>query len=206
MPSLQLLETGFPLLQVQLSCYGDAIGGDLKALKSFLDNKLSGKYFKWFWHYNFCKCIHKQHLVLPVARMRNRQSMLLEYLQLCTIAMLEHLRFHPAGAISGLHLLPIYPSSGDGGFAPLTYQDVDPKFGTWDDVKKPWAQSMTCRWSAWSITFRLPPRSSKTTWQRVISQSSGTCSLIGTSSGEVGFCLSPSASALLQLCQAFRVF
>ncbi|DBA93715.1 TPA: hypothetical protein ACH3X3_013784 [Trebouxia sp. C0006] len=66
--------------QVQLSCYGDAIGGDLKALKSFLDNKLSG-------------------------------------------------------AISGLHLLPIYPSSGDGGFAPLTYQDVDPKFGTWDDVK-----------------------------------------------------------------------
>lgn len=40
-----------------------------------------------------------------------------------------------AGAISGLHLLPIYPSSGDGGFAPLTYQDVDPKFGDWEDVK-----------------------------------------------------------------------
>ena len=34
-----------------------------------------------------------------------------------------------------MHLLPIYPSSGDGGFAPLTYQDVDPKFGTWEDVK-----------------------------------------------------------------------
>lgn len=66
--------------QVQLSCYGDAVGGNLKALKSFLDNKVSG-------------------------------------------------------AISGVHLLPIYPSSGDGGFAPLTYQDVDPKFGTWDDVK-----------------------------------------------------------------------
>lgn len=40
-----------------------------------------------------------------------------------------------AGAVSGLHLLPIYPSSGDGGFAPLTYQDVDPRFGTWEDVK-----------------------------------------------------------------------
>lgn len=40
-----------------------------------------------------------------------------------------------AGAISGLHLLPVYPSSGDGGFAPLTYQDVDPKFGDWEDVK-----------------------------------------------------------------------
>ena len=40
-----------------------------------------------------------------------------------------------AGPITGLHLLPIYPSSGDGGFAPLTYQDVDPRFGTWEDVK-----------------------------------------------------------------------
>jgi len=27
-----------------------------------------------------------------------------------------------AGAIGGLHLLPAYPSSGDGGFAPITYQ------------------------------------------------------------------------------------
>lgn len=66
--------------QVQLSCYGDSIGGDLKTLKSFLDTNVKG-------------------------------------------------------AISGLHLLPIYPSSGDGGFAPLTYQEVDPRFGTWEDVK-----------------------------------------------------------------------
>ena len=27
-----------------------------------------------------------------------------------------------AGVIGGVHLLPIYPSSGDGGFAPLTYK------------------------------------------------------------------------------------
>ena len=26
------------------------------------------------------------------------------------------------GVVAGLHLLPIYPSSGDGGFAPLTYK------------------------------------------------------------------------------------
>lgn len=30
-------------MQVQLSCYGDAVGGNLRALKSFLDNKVSGK-------------------------------------------------------------------------------------------------------------------------------------------------------------------
>ena len=36
------------------------------------------------------------------------------------------------GVIGGVHLLPIYPSSGDGGFAPLTYGEVDPHFGTWE--------------------------------------------------------------------------
>ena len=40
-----------------------------------------------------------------------------------------------AGVIGGVHLLPIYPSSGDGGFAPLCYNDVDPHFGTWEDVE-----------------------------------------------------------------------
>lgn len=40
-----------------------------------------------------------------------------------------------AGAIGGVHLLPVYPSSGDGGFAPLCYDDVDPHFGTWEDVE-----------------------------------------------------------------------
>ncbi len=34
-----------------------------------------------------------------------------------------------------MHLLPIYPSSGDGGFAPLCYDDVDPHFGKWEDVE-----------------------------------------------------------------------
>lgn len=33
----------------------------------------------------------------------------------------------PTGAVGGLHLLPFYPSSGDGGFAPITYKEVPPK-------------------------------------------------------------------------------
>ncbi|HYF78214.1 MAG TPA: sucrose phosphorylase [Symbiobacteriaceae bacterium] len=35
----------------------------------------------------------------------------------------------------GVHILPPFPSSGDRGFAPLTYLEIEPKFGTWDDVK-----------------------------------------------------------------------
>ena len=31
-------------VQVQLSCYGDAIGGDLKNLKTFLDTKVDGEF------------------------------------------------------------------------------------------------------------------------------------------------------------------
>ncbi len=41
-----------------------------------------------------------------------------------------------AGAISGLHLLPVYPSTGDGGFAPTTYKEIDPDMGTWKDVER----------------------------------------------------------------------
>lgn len=39
-------------------------------------------------------------------------------------------------ALGGVHLLPFYPSSADRGFAPLTYQEVDPAFGDWNDVQK----------------------------------------------------------------------
>lgn len=37
--------------------------------------------------------------------------------------------------IGAVHILPFFPSSGDRGFAPLTYEEVDPAFGTWEDVK-----------------------------------------------------------------------
>jgi sucrose phosphorylase len=36
----------------------------------------------------------------------------------------------------GVHILPPFPSSGDRGFAPLTYDEIEPAFGTWDDVRR----------------------------------------------------------------------
>ena len=39
-------------------------------------------------------------------------------------------------AIGGVHLLPFFPSTGDRGFAPVDYDEVDPAFGDWDDVKR----------------------------------------------------------------------
>ncbi|MBN2616047.1 MAG: sucrose phosphorylase [Bacteroidales bacterium] len=35
----------------------------------------------------------------------------------------------------GIHLLPPYPSSGDRGFAPVSYFEIAPEFGDWQDVK-----------------------------------------------------------------------
>ncbi len=35
----------------------------------------------------------------------------------------------------GVHILPPFPSSGDRGFAPLTYLEIDPGFGTWEDIR-----------------------------------------------------------------------
>ena len=35
----------------------------------------------------------------------------------------------------GIHILPPFPSSGDRGFAPLTYLEIEPSFGTWKDIK-----------------------------------------------------------------------
>lgn len=41
-----------------------------------------------------------------------------------------------AGVFSGVHILPPFPSSGDRGFAPVTYDEIDPRFGTWADVQR----------------------------------------------------------------------
>ena len=46
------------------------------------------------------------------------------------------LRKYLRSAIGGVHLLPFYPSSADRGFAPTTYAEVDPQFGSWRDVEK----------------------------------------------------------------------
>lgn len=37
--------------------------------------------------------------------------------------------FAAPDAIGSIHLLPIYPSTGDRGFGPVTYEDTDPELG-----------------------------------------------------------------------------
>ena len=37
--------------------------------------------------------------------------------------------------LTGVHILPFYPSSGDRGFSPLGYEQVDPAFGDWEDIQ-----------------------------------------------------------------------
>ncbi len=39
------------------------------------------------------------------------------------------------GLFGGIHVLPPFPSSGDRGFAPLTYRELDPRFGSWTDIR-----------------------------------------------------------------------
>ena len=47
------------------------------------------------------------------------------------------LREHFPGIFpGGIHILPPFPSSGDRGFAPLTYLEIEPRFGGWDDIRR----------------------------------------------------------------------
>ncbi len=46
------------------------------------------------------------------------------------------LRRYLSDAIGGVHILPFYPSSGDRGFATITYDTVDPAFGSWQDIER----------------------------------------------------------------------
>ncbi|MBA4320455.1 MAG: sucrose phosphorylase [Flavobacterium sp.] len=45
-------------------------------------------------------------------------------------------KYFPDLFTGGIHILPPFPSSGDRGFAPLTYLEIEPQFGTWDDIKR----------------------------------------------------------------------
>lgn len=38
--------------------------------------------------------------------------------------------------LGGVHILPPFPSSGDRGFAPLTYLEIEPSFGNWADIRQ----------------------------------------------------------------------
>ncbi len=41
-----------------------------------------------------------------------------------------------SGLFGGIHLLPFFPSSADRGFSPVTYREVDPAFGDWEDIRR----------------------------------------------------------------------
>jgi sucrose phosphorylase len=43
---------------------------------------------------------------------------------------------HFPRAIGGVHVLPPYPSNADSGFSPLTHKQIDPRYGTWEDVER----------------------------------------------------------------------
>ena len=45
-------------------------------------------------------------------------------------------KYFPGLFTGGIHILPPFPSSGDRGFAPLTYLEIEPKLGNWDDIKR----------------------------------------------------------------------
>lgn len=44
--------------------------------------------------------------------------------------------FFPDVFEGGIHILPPFPSSGDRGFAPITYFEIEPQFGTWNDIQR----------------------------------------------------------------------
>lgn len=48
----------------------------------------------------------------------------------------ENLEEHFGDAIGGVHLLPFFQSTGDRGFAPVDYDEVDSAFGDWEDIKR----------------------------------------------------------------------
>jgi sucrose phosphorylase len=45
-------------------------------------------------------------------------------------------KYFPGLFTGGIHILPPFPSSGDRGFAPLTYLEIEPQFGSWGDIKR----------------------------------------------------------------------
>jgi len=45
-------------------------------------------------------------------------------------------KYFPGLFAGGIHILPPFLSSGDRGFAPLTYFEIEPQFGSWNDIKR----------------------------------------------------------------------
>jgi len=52
------------------------------------------------------------------------------------VTLLHFLKKHVRDAVTGVHLLPFFPSSSDGGYAVINYKEVDRRFGTWKDIQE----------------------------------------------------------------------
>ena len=52
------------------------------------------------------------------------------------VTLRRFLNHYVKDAVTGIHLLPFFPSSSDGGYAVVDYKKVDPELGTWEDVKE----------------------------------------------------------------------
>lgn len=46
----------------------------------------------------------------------------------------KFLKYHVQDSFSGIHLLPFYPASSDGGFSVIDFRVVDEKVGSWEDI------------------------------------------------------------------------
>jgi glucosylglycerate phosphorylase len=54
-----------------------------------------------------------------------------------SLAVLEDFcRRHLLNIITGIHILPFYPWTSDDGFSVVSYRDVDPRYGDWDDIHR----------------------------------------------------------------------
>jgi glucosylglycerate phosphorylase len=54
-----------------------------------------------------------------------------------SLSVLENFcRHHLLHTITGIHLLPFYPWTSDDGFSVVDYRQVDPRYGTWEDIQR----------------------------------------------------------------------
>jgi len=51
------------------------------------------------------------------------------------VTLRRFLKDHVRDAFTGVHILPFFPSSSDGGYAVIDYKEVNPELGSWADVK-----------------------------------------------------------------------
>ncbi len=52
------------------------------------------------------------------------------------VTLRRFLKEHVGDAFTGLHVLPFFPSSSDGGYSVIDYKKVDPELGCWEDVRE----------------------------------------------------------------------